>query len=186
MSRYFAPLRRLLLVAALLALVLPLGAAVNAQSPVKLRFTVWIGPGPAMDMLNGIAAAYTKANPNVTVQFDTVDYSDYTTKVTLELAGSNPPDGGWILENSAPQFIGSGVMMDLAPTLKAYPNYDLADFEQPALGLWVSGDSIYGLPFSTSPILMLYNADLFKAAGVPTPNDMVKQGTWTWQAFSDA
>ena len=35
--------------------------------------------------------------------------------VLLQLAGGNPPDGGWMLENTAPQFVASQVMADLQP-----------------------------------------------------------------------
>ncbi len=178
--------RTLLLVTLVALMALPATFSVTAQNPVKLRFTVWIGAGPSMDMLKGIADEYTKKNPNVTVAFDSVPFGEYTAKVTLQLAGSNPPDGGWILENSAPQFLASGVMVDLAPTLTAYAGYALEDFEKSALGLWVEGSKIFGLPFSTSPFLILYNADVFKAAGLATPNELVKKDAWTWQALSDA
>ena len=77
------------------------------------------------------------------------------------LAGGNPPDGGWVLENTAPQFVASQVMADLQPALTAAEGYDLADFSESALALWKAGDGLYALPFSTSPFLILYNKDLF-------------------------
>src|SRR5258706_1414324 len=107
-----------------------------SQNAAKLRFTVWIGPGPAMDMLKGIAADYNKAHPDVTVQFDTIPFNDYTAKLTLQLAGSNPPDGGRILENTAPQFIASGVLTDLTPAVSTAKDYEAADLEKSALALW--------------------------------------------------
>ena len=39
MTKYLTPLRKFVVIAAILALVLPLSTAVQAQSPVKLRFT---------------------------------------------------------------------------------------------------------------------------------------------------
>lgn len=156
------------------------------DEPVSLRFTVWIGPGPAMDMLNGIAAEYTAEHPNVSISFDTVTFSEYTSQLVLQLAGSNPPDGGWILENTAPQFVQSGVITDLMPTLMAYPDYNFDDLEQSALGLWLDGDALYGLPFSTSPFLIIYNADAFEAAGLESPNELAARGEWTWEALASA
>lgn len=157
----------------------------RAQDAIKLRFTVWIGPGPSMDMLKGIAADYAKAHPNVTVQFDTIPFNDYTAKLTLQLAGSNPPDGGWILENTAPQFIASGVLTDLAPTL-APADYEFGDFEKSALALWQQDAKTFALPFSTSPFLIIYNADAFKAAGLASPNELAAKGEWTWQKLAES
>ncbi len=180
--------RFLKFVLALLLVAATFGAThhAQAQNAVKLRFTVWIGPGPAMDMLKGIAAEYNKKTPNVTVQFDTIPFNDYTTKLTLQLAGSNAPDGGWILENTAPQFIASGVLTDLTPTFAAGADYDFNDFEKSALGLWQTGSKVYALPFSTSPFLLIYNADMFAAAGLATPAEQAAKGEWTWAALASA
>lgn len=164
---------------------LPLSNTAHAQEAVNLRFTVWVGPGAALDMLNGIAAAYTAKNANVTVQFDTIPFNDYTSKLTLQLAGSNPPDGGWILENTAPQFIASGVLTDLTPTLNS-ADYDFADFESSALKLWQADGITYSLPFSTSPFLVIYNADMFRAAGLETPNALYTKGEWTWEKLAES
>ncbi len=174
----------------LLAITLLVSSAVatRAQNATKLRFTVWIGPGPAMDMLKSIAADYNKANPNVTVQFDTIPFNDYTAKLTLQLAGSNPPDGGWILENTAPQFIASGVLTNLTSALNSAKDYDTTDLEQSALTLWQKDDKLYAIPFSTSPFLIIYNADIFAAAGLPIPGELATKGKgqWTWDALAQS
>jgi multiple sugar transport system substrate-binding protein len=54
------------------------------------------------------------------------------------------------------------------------------------LSLWQSGDALYGVPFSNSPIFVAYNADLFKKAGVATPNEMLAKGEWTWDSLAKA
>jgi multiple sugar transport system substrate-binding protein len=172
----------------LVAVVLLASSAVvvRSQDATKLRFTVWIGPGPAMDMLKGIAADYNKTNPNVTVQFDTIPFNEYTAKLTLQLAGSNPPDGGWILENTVPQFIASGVLTDLTPALSSAKDYDTSDLEKSALALWQKDDKLFAIPFSTSPFLIIYNADMFAAAGLPTPTELAAKGQWTWDALAQS
>lgn len=184
-SRLFhaSVINRFIVVLSMLLLVsMPMAAA---QEQTKLRFTVWIGPGPAMDMLNGIGADYTKANPNVTVQFDTIPFNEYTAKLTLQLAGSNPPDGGWILENTAPQFVASGVLAELGPVLNA-AEYEFGDFEASALALWQQNGQTYALPFSTSPFMIIYNADAFKAAGLASPRELAAKGEWTWQRLAES
>ena len=163
----------------------PEPVADRSDEPVDLRFTVWSGNEDHLNMLNGFVAAFQEAQPNVTIQFDTIPFTDYIPKVTLQLAGSNPPDGGWLLETSAPTFVQSGVLADLKPFL-ADPAYDYADFSESALELWVADDAVYGVPFSTSPFLILYNRDMFEAAGLQTPNELAAEGKWTWDAFAAA
>ncbi|SNS31962.1 multiple sugar transport system substrate-binding protein [Tropicimonas sediminicola] len=124
----------------------------------ELRFTVWTGSDAHLAMLDGIAASFTERHPDVTVRFETVPFADYVQKITLQLAGGNPPDLGWLLENSAPTFVDAGVLADVSETLKGTEGYDFDDLSQAAMGLWQSGDAVYGVPFSTSPFIVYYNA----------------------------
>jgi multiple sugar transport system substrate-binding protein len=158
------------------------GMPLFAQAkPVELRFTVWTGNDAHLKMLNGIAAKYTAAHPNVTVKFDTIPYGDYPQKVALQLAGSNPPDAGWITESAAPSFIAAKSLLDISKQLAAY---DFADFSKPACELWVRGNAVYGVPFSTSPLVIMYNKSLFAKAGVKTPADLIADKNWTWESFA--
>ncbi len=153
-----------------------------AEEPVELRVTVWTGSDAHLNMLNNMAAGYTAEHPNVTAKFDTIPFTEYVPALTVQLAGSNPPDVGWILETSAPTFIEAGVLMELSEVVK---KYDYADFSKPALKLWERGDKVYGVPFSTSPFVMFYNKDLFAKAGAPTPGELLQSGEWTWEKFSE-
>lgn len=156
-----------------------------SNEPVNLRFTVWTGSDAHLSMLNGFAEAYKEIHPNVTVQFDTIPFGDYIPKVTLQLAGSNPPDGGWLLETSSPTFVQSGVLANLKPMLDN-PDYDYADMSETATALWVTDDAVYGVPFSTSPFVTFYNKDMFVEAGLETPNELAAKGEWSWDAFANA
>ena len=160
----------------------------EVMEPVELNFTVWIGPDhPSMQAYSAIADAYMAEHPNVTaINFQTIPFTEYTSKLALQLAGSSRPDGGWILETTAPQFLASGVMTNLSPTIAEYPNYDFEDFSKPALGLWMEGEDVYGLPFSTSPFLIYYNTDMFEAAGLEMPRDLAAKGEWTWDALRES
>lgn len=159
------------------------GAAAQAapSGPVELRFTVWTGNAAHLEMLNGIAAKYTATHPNVTVKFDTIPYDDYAQKLTIELAGSNPPDAGWITERDAPTFIAARALLDLS---KALAPYNYADFSKSATALWERGKAVYGVPFSTSPVVVFYNETLLKKAGLSTPAELIAKGQWTWEAFA--
>jgi len=156
----------------------------TSKEPVTLKFTTWSSNEGHLKMLNEIAEAYKAEHPNVTVQFISIPFVDYGSKVTVQLAGGNPPDLGWLPESLSTSWIGAGVLADLAPTLKTDSTYDFADFSTSALRLWQSGEALYGVPFSNSPAFMVFNKDLFASAGIDTPDILLKNGNWTWETLA--
>ncbi|MGV8935866.1 MAG: ABC transporter substrate-binding protein [Allorhizobium sp.] len=148
-----------------------------------LRMTVWTGSEAHLKMLNGIAESFKKTHPDVNVQFETVPVNDYTQKLTFQVAGGNPPDIAWMMEDAAPAFENANLLMDLGPTLKAAEGYDFADFSQPAMGLWQTGETVHGIPFSTSPFLIYYNKDMFDKAGLEDPQALAAKGEWNMETF---
>ena len=42
-------------------------------------------------------------------------------------------------------------------------------------------DILYALPFTNATNSVFYNAEAFREAGLPTPDEMVADGTWTWE-----
>jgi multiple sugar transport system substrate-binding protein len=172
--------------ALLLALALLLSTAGGALAQGEtLRFTIWSGNQAHLDMLNGFAESFRETHPNVKVQLDVIPFADYVQKVTLQLAGGNPPDIGWLAEATAPTFVDAGVLADLSGALEGDAEYDFEDFSQPALGLWQKDDALYGIPFSNSPFIVYYNADMFRTAGLDTPDVLAERGEWTWQKFRE-
>jgi len=151
----------------------------------ELRVTIWTGNEAHLKMLNGYAESFRATHPDVTVKFETIPPGDYTQKLTFQLAGGNPPDLGWLMEDAAPAFAKAGVLEDLAPTLNAVKEYDFADFSKPAMGLWMSGSKVIGVPFSTSPFVIFYNKDMFDKAGLEDPLALAAKGQWNMATFQD-
>lgn len=125
-------------------------------------------------------------NPNVTIEYNFIPFNDYATTLPLRLSGSNPPDAGWLVENVAPTWLDSGVLANVGPALRADAEYDFADLAPAGMELWVDGEEVYGIPFSTSPFLLIYNRDLFVEAGVDTPDVMIANGNYTWENLANA
>ncbi|OHV77061.1 sugar ABC transporter substrate-binding protein [Rhizobium sp. LCM 4573] len=150
-----------------------------------LRMTVWTGSEAHLKMLNGIAESFKAKHPDVNVKFETVPVNDYTQKLTFQVAGGNPPDIAWMMEDAAPAFENANLLMDLGPTLKAAEGYDFADFSQPAMGLWQKGETVYGIPFSTSPFMIYYNKDMFDKAGLEDPLALAAKGEWNMAKFQE-
>lgn len=158
----------------------------TSLSAAELRVTVWTGNKAQLEMLNSFGAGFTKIHPDITVKFETIPAADYTQKLTFQMAGGNAPDLAWMMEDAAPAFENAGVLMDLAPALNAAKGYDLADFSKAAMGLWAKDGKVYGIPFSTSPFMLMYNKTMFDKAGLEDPGTLADKGEWTMEKFRQA
>jgi len=151
----------------------------SSSGPVTLQFYgADYGTGPANSTSkywDAIAAAFHKANPTITVNVQTVDWTDFPNKVQTLVQNKQFPD---ILEgDAAPQFAQShllypddqvlapSVMKNLIPTFLKDGQYQGTD---------------YGIPFTTSTRALYYNKKIFAAAGISAPPQ-----TWA-QLKSDA
>jgi multiple sugar transport system substrate-binding protein len=163
-----------------LALALGLVATAPAQQPVKLRMTIWSANEAHLKLFNGIADDYKRIKPDVTVSFDSLPFPTYTTALTTQIAGGNPPDMAWIFETTAQDFVNSGALYPLTRPLNAAAGYNLGEVSAGATERWMKDGTLYAYPFSTSPFAMFVNNDLIKRAGARTPEELIAAGQWTW------
>lgn len=159
------------------------GDAGDSEGPVSLRMTTWSANEAHLALFNEIAEAYKKDNPNVTeIKFEPIPFENYTTTLTTQIAGGNPPDLAWIFENSAPDFVSSGALIALDDTLKATDGYAFDELTPAATKLWQDEGKLYAYPFSTSPFGVFVNTDLLKQAGQQSPAELIAAGRWNWEA----
>jgi multiple sugar transport system substrate-binding protein len=156
---------------ALLTTVAACGGTDTADGPVTLRMTTWSANEAHVKLFNDIAAAYKQAHPDVTVKFDALPVDTYTTTLTTQIAGGNPPDLAWILEGSAPDFVSSGALEPLDDSIE-----NPAELVPAATALWKQDGKLIAYPFSTSPFGIFVNTGLLKAAGQKLPAG----DQWTW------
>ncbi|HEY0603644.1 MAG TPA: sugar ABC transporter substrate-binding protein [Herpetosiphonaceae bacterium] len=111
---------------------------------------------------------------------------DYVEKLKNELAAGTAPDVFWIGGVWLADIVATGQVLDLKPYVDADPSITLDDFyDQPLRELSHDG-KLYGLPRDVSTLVVYYNADLFQAAGITTPKELVEQGAWDWNALLDS
>lgn len=178
--------RALLAATAAIAFLLTACTSAEAEGPVALRMTVWTSNEDHLALFEEIADDFIEENPDrvSSVTFETVPFEDYTTALTTQIAGGNPPDLAWVFESSAAEFIASDALLDLTPTLDRTAGYDLDDIEETTLGLWERDGSLYGYPFSNSPFVMFVNTDRVDDSGQPDPHALVDSGDWTFDAVA--
>ncbi|WFE28394.1 sugar ABC transporter substrate-binding protein [Solwaraspora sp. WMMD791] len=148
----------------------------GTDGPVSLRMTIWSANEAHLALFDEIADAYLADNPGVAaISFDPLPFENYTTTLTTQIAGGNPPDLAWIFESSAPDFVTSGVLAPLDEVVT-----DADDLVDSATALWRDGDTLYAYPFSTSPFGVFVNRDLIAEASRPDPAAQLAAGEWTW------
>jgi multiple sugar transport system substrate-binding protein len=113
---------------------------------------------------DAIATAFHAANPNITVDVQTVDWTDFPNKVSTLIQNKQYPD---ILEGDpAPPFAQSGLIYPIKDVLSPSVASDLIP-KFVTDGAYQGTD--YGIPFTTSTRALFYNKKIFAAAGITTP-----------------
>ena len=160
------------------ALVLALGACAqgtatrSSEAPSDGKTTIRYMNFSANDGhekdLDAIVAGFQKANPNITVQVETTPYADYFTKLQTAVAGGTAGDAFELNYENFVTYAKNGSLAELS-------GVDGAAYKKSLLEAFSSDSKQYGLPASFSNVVLFYNKDLFKAAGVDEPT-----ASWTW------
>lgn len=174
---------RCLLAASMVALTAACGVGDQAGSGT-LTMTVWTSDQSQLALLNRLADGFSAQHDGADVRIQSVPQADYTTKVSVRLAGGDPPDVGWLGAPDAVGMAATGQLADLGPALREDKDYRLGDFVRSAFTNWRDGKAVYGVPFSTSPFFVIYNKDVFAKAGVPDPAELAARGEWTWDRLA--
>lgn len=179
--------RRSIVVLLSTLLVMSLGSGAAAQDTgddrrVELTFMNWFYEDDMKAAYDEFFAEYMAMDPRVTAVVPEVHpFAQYHDVLNVKMAGDNPPDIAWIDLSVARAFVESGRLVNLRPILEEIPGFDLGDFNEASLVAWSIGDELYALPFTNATNSVFYNADIFREAGLPTPEEMVTDGTWTWE-----
>lgn len=161
------------------------GDNASTDGPVRLRMATW-GSEKHLQVFQEIGDEYVKNNPDKVseVVFDSTTVAEYTRALTTQVAGGDPPDLAWVLEQNCREFVEGGVLYDLT-TAFSTEAYDLPDVVPASLEHWSTDDGIFGYPFSNSPFGIFVNLDLTKSADLPDPVELYQGGQWTWDKINE-
>ena len=147
----------------------------SASSSGKVTLTFFgadYGTGPSNSTTkywDAVATAFHQAHPSITVNVQTVNWTDFPTKSATLIQNKQHPD---IMEgNPAPPYAQSGLIYPVSDVLSPsvagnlIPKF-LKDGQYQGVN--------YGIPFTTSTRAMYYNKKIFAAAGISAPPK-----TWT-------
>jgi multiple sugar transport system substrate-binding protein len=124
--------------------------------------------------------AFEDPNDNISVELIKVaDGDDHLAKLTTAFAGANPPDVFLINYREYAQFVTRGAVTDIDSLADGRIDFDLY-YEQPVDAFTFDG-AIQCMPQNISSLVVYYNSDLFKKAGIRRPRH-----AWSWEEFRAA
>ncbi|EFH11252.1 ABC transporter substrate-binding protein [Teichococcus cervicalis] len=141
--------------------------ALRAQSPVELSFNYPIAVGgPIARIIDGYCADFQRENPGIRVRpVYTGSYQDSITKALTAARGGDAPDMACLLSTDMFTLIDEEVVVpwdELPGTDAAWTGSFYPGFMENSR----SGGKVWGIPFQRSTIVMYYNKDAFREAGL--------------------
>jgi multiple sugar transport system substrate-binding protein len=132
------------------------------------------------------AQKFETAYPGLRAKTVDVAYAEHLKKIQAMYAAGNCPDVIYTMVKYGPYLTQQGIHMPLNDLIDAgRTEYKIDDFYPSALKALMFEGKQYALPEWSSPTsrpLVVYNADMFKAAGIPTP----PMEEWDVNAWKDA
>ncbi|WP_127489700.1 ABC transporter substrate-binding protein [Paenibacillus ehimensis] len=157
--------------------------AETKDEKVELTFYYPIAVGgPLTATIEGMAQEFTKQNPNITVKpVYTGSYADTAVKTQAGVQGKTPPDVAVLQSTELFSLLDMNAILPLDEFIaKEGGDKYLSDFYPAFLANSQTGGKTYSIPFQRSTIVLYYNKDLFKAAGLD-PNKPPQ----TWDEMKD-
>ena len=169
--------KRTLVIAGMLVLALSFGLWAE-----NVTLMMWGGAVEEQEV-KGYIAAFNEVYPDIEVQI--IRPADYWPKLMSMLAAGTPPD---VFYMGFPEFVEYhklGALLDLQPYVDATPDFNALDFFPGTLDAFRDRETghLYGIPKDWSTYVVYYNVEMFKQAGLPTPNELFGYGKWSWKEF---
>jgi len=143
----------------------------NSSVEISFYYPVAVG-GPLTKLIEDMAAQFTKENPDIVVKpVFSGNYADTLTKVQTLIQGGQTPDVAVLLSTDVYTLVDSDAIIPLTDLINADPDGTsyIADFFPAFMANSRIGDTVYGIPFQRSMIVMYYNKELLSQAGFSEP-----------------
>ncbi len=160
---------------ALIATVGLIGNPTVAASKTTVNFFTFTSVPDHVKDLAAMVKAFEKKNPKIHINVQSASYADYFTKLKTRVAGNQTPDTFELNYENFITYASAGTLLDFNKVSIKDKTFKKSSYYGKAYDVFSDNGRQYGLPSSFSTVVMYYNKDLFKAAGVETPNS-----SWDW------
>jgi multiple sugar transport system substrate-binding protein len=162
------------------------GGSTAASGPTDLTMTVWTSDTVVISAYEKMADEFRKTHPELgKFTVESVPYDSYLARITTQLSGGDSPDLGWMVDTSVPGLVKAGALVDVKKTFESTEGYNFDEIPANMLEVVSYDDGIYGYPFANNAQPIIYNADMFAAAGLENPAQLAAAGNWTWPVLRE-
>ena len=165
-----------LVLACILALALT-ACGKSGKSDGNLTMQIW--DNSQRESMQALADAYHELNPDVTIEVQVTSWDEYWTKLEAAAGSGNLPDIFWMHTNYILLYADNGMLADVTDlydddTYSHYSDISIANTQG-------SDGRMYGIPKDKDTVCLVYNKEMFDAAGVSYPDE-----NWTWDDLTAA
>ena len=176
-------LNRLILLSLIILLI---GCGKNSKNAKDKQIELYLGISSSSpeetNLLDNQIAAFEKENPNIKV-VKQIAIGNFNEWLQINVAAGTAPDLTYINSDIAKDYISYGVFKNLNDY---FTQEELADFYPSLLSGFSVDDKLYGIPKDFNTLVMYYNKDMFKAAGIKGPPKTWKELSTTLDKLKKA
>ena len=167
------------MIALLLTLALLLSGCGPSDGKTHLTFQIW--DVAQRDGMQAVCDAYTAHHPEVVIDVQVTSWGEYWTKLEASAESNTMPDIFWMHTNEILKYSDFGMLADLTD-LYDDPAYYTDHYSEISLSNAQGSDGrMYGIPKDKDNVCLVYNREMFDAAGVSYPDE-----SWTWDDLTEA
>lgn len=170
-----------LLIVSMMAAFLPAAVAptVHAAASDKIELNFWTHSHPEMnEYTKELIVEYEKANPNVTIKYQSFPTDEYLTKLKAALATGTGPDAFDLFDGDLPIYNEQKQLAPINPQ-----DFGFKDMDE-MKAAWLKGSlagstfdgKVYQIPMEFNTFSLFINTELYKKAGLDPDKDYPK--TW--------
>lgn len=152
------------------SLTLGLVAGSIAAPAFAQEISFWSWRQEDRAVYQSIIDRFQEQHPGITVRFEAFEAASYATILSTALAADNGPDSMMVRAYGAFETVANGgylmpLTADDVPGLAGFPETALA------ANTLRSDGQLYGVPFASQTMLVIYNRDIFDQLGLADPQD---------------
>ncbi|MGH2840586.1 MAG: ABC transporter substrate-binding protein [Solirubrobacteraceae bacterium] len=139
------------------------------------------GDAEELEAYRSLVAAFERATGDEAKLIEVADRDAHLQKISIGFAGGSPPDVFLVNYRNFAAFAARGGLDPAGPRLQRSKTLDRAAFYPQPLEAFTYRGTLQCIPQNLSSLVVYYNRDLFRAAGLRDP----ARG-WTYEQFRDA
>lgn len=142
----------------------------STETTRKRTVTIW-HDGNEAESWKKLEPEFEALYPEIDLELVTIPYANISTQELVACQSNAGPDIMWQSYAWTNSFAKMGLLESFTPYLEKSDKIDLTkDFNPTTLELGTVDGQIYGLPWSTEAMSLVYNKDMFRAAGLDPEN----------------